>query len=609
MKRIRTMFPHSWILKLAAIAVAASLCRLFSWEMLLQSWAEGGIPISDARALDMWAVNILDGLGFRDLGGFWIYEAFRMPFFSVVVAAIYAVFGYHYLPVRLILCGLSVATCLGVAGIGRLLFNRKVGFWAGMLYALYYPMMSYAIAYMTETLFTFLFVIGVYMFLRALHERGWGFLIWSGAAFGLAGMTRFVVFVTVPVMLWYLLSCAWAWKKRLLFAFLWLAVMGLSFSPWVIRNALVFQAFFPTESGGTRQMWTAANPQYHGSHYSRDARRIILWADPEATEIERNQRLQKETRQFIRDHPIWYLERTVWRLRRYLLTPTWRELTRQETLYEYWNVGSTWMTALFGYLGFLLAIGKRQRSGLLLAGMFFSLAALHSLAGELPRYRLTGEWLWILGMAYTLLWLGRLLTHSLLQLDEERESGISASCFDRHSIRWGVPAIILAPFLVLCFQIPLHRAELRHHQLPELPYPATAMIRQAGLEEAFARQNNTVHDISYYIELAKAQTAPDIEYPGDVIVYVGELSHVIRRPDGSVSSCSFKVNKANLHLGDLVAYAEAAPQVSLFVPEEIKRATGALVGRISGTGGGAGEPIFRISDLYLYRNGTWKHAQ
>ena len=163
-----------WMAGLIVIAVGASLCRILSWDFILNSWAENGVPVSDARALDMWALNILDGLGFRDIGGFWLYEAFRMPFFSVVLAALYALFGHFYFPARMVLTMLSVATCLGVAGIGRLLFNRKVGFFGGLLYAVYCPMIYYAITYMTETLFTFLFVLGVYLFLRSVHERSWG---------------------------------------------------------------------------------------------------------------------------------------------------------------------------------------------------------------------------------------------------------------------------------------------------------------------------------------------------------------------------------------------------------------------------------------------------
>lgn len=201
-----TIFPSNrlWFLGLAVIAAIAISCRIISWEYF--AWTKGGVPFSDSRALDVLALNLLEGIGFRDRVAYWLYEAFRMPFFSVVLAAIYAVFGYDYLPAKIILCSLSVVTCLGVAGIGRLLFNRSVGFMAGCFCSLYYPLIFYSHALMTETLSIFLFVLGVYMFLRSLHERSWGFVVGSGIAIGLAGMTRFSVFAVCPVLLVYLVT-------------------------------------------------------------------------------------------------------------------------------------------------------------------------------------------------------------------------------------------------------------------------------------------------------------------------------------------------------------------------------------------------------------------
>lgn len=609
--KIAQQFPErKWLMQSGVIALIALLCRLLAWPLIVNSWADNGIPISDARALDIWALNILDGLGFKDMGGFWLYEAFRMPFFSVFVAALYAIFGYAYWPVRLILLGLSVATCLGIVGIGRLLFNRTVGFVAGLCYALYYPMIAYAIAYMTETLFTFLLVIGMYLFLRALHERGWGWAAWSGVAFGLAGMTRFTVFVTTPVIgLYLLLYPGSSWSRKVRLGSIWLIVMGLSFSPWVIRNAVVFHAFFPSESGGTRQMWTSANPKYEGVHYTREGRREILWADPNASEIERNQRLQKETREFIQANPIWYLWSMTWRAGSYLNIPTWSLALASPDPYQRWEHLSTWIAAWVGTIGMVLALGKRPRSGMLMAGIFVMWIGVHALAGELTRYRLTSEWLWCLSVAYVIGNVRQLASRSLLAVDQENESGITRSMFDRRFFRWGVPIVLSLPFLVLAVKIPINRARLASQTLPDLPHPAEAMIADAGLTERFARQDNTLHDVLYYIQLAKAQKAPDIKYPRHVFMYPGELSHFIVRNDNTLKSFTFRINKAGLHIGDLSTFCDVHENVELFLPYPMKRTIGIVVGHISGTGGGAGEPACTASDIYFQQNGQWISAR
>jgi len=292
--RIKANFlsDHVWILGLVAIAAIAIYCRFLSWEHF--AWTKGGVPFSDSRALDMWAVNILDGIGFRDRVAYWLYEAFRMPFLSVLLAVMYAIFGYDYVPVKILLCGLSVATCLGVAGIGRILFNRTVGFIAGFFCSIYYPLIFFSHALMTETLSIFLFVLGVYMLLRSLHERSWGFIIGSGIALGLAGMTRFAIFAALPVLLVYLLTYSFPWSRKIKLATVWIAFIMMSFSPWIIRNALVFDTFFPSGSGGSRMLWTGANPKYGGTTFSGEAWRDILWADHDASEIKRDRRIKKE---------------------------------------------------------------------------------------------------------------------------------------------------------------------------------------------------------------------------------------------------------------------------------------------------------------------------
>lgn len=601
---------NTWLVGLVVIAVGASVCRILLWGSILQVWTEGGVPVSDARALDMWALNILDGLGFKDVMGYWVYHAFRMPFFSIVLAALYGIFGYVYFPVRLVLASVSVATCLEIAGIGRLLFNRKVGLVAGFFYAFYYPMVQYSIAHMTETLFTFLFVSGVYLFLRSVHERSWGFVLGSGIALGLAGMTRFVVFVTVPVMGIYLLTDSISWTRKLRFGAIWIVAMILSFSPWVIRNAFVFHAFFPSESGGTRQLWTAANPSYTGLHFNIEAWRELLWVDPDASEIERNQRLQRETKQFIRENFIWYVDRMVGRARYYLALPTWKDVKNQRDVYSLWLMASTWFAAHFGYLGFALAIGKRIRAGLFLAGVFFSLSSLHALAGELTRYRLTSEWLWVIGAAYTLFCISRLSTRAIFRLDEENDQPIRTSMFDRRMFRWIISLIVLFPFVVIAVRIPLNRSRLRRQELPPLPYSVTEIVKQAGLEEQFKAQGSVLHDIAYYKHIAQQQYteqhryAENVTFPDHVVLHRGEISHVIFDPERRIQSFSFRINKVGLYIGDAVVYYTIREDIPLVLPKALKRSQGLVVGTISGSGT-RGEPVILVADLYVYDHGNW----
>lgn len=582
-----------WFWGLILIALGAIICRVVAWKSLLAIWTIKGVPVSDAQTLDLWAVNILDGLGFRDRVGYQLYEAFRMPFFSVVLASIYAVFGYAYFPARLILTGLSVAVSLGIAGIGRILFNRKVGFLAGFVCAFYYPLVKYSTAFMTETLFIFLWVLGVYLFLRSLHERGKGFICGSGLALGLAGLTRVVVFAVIPIMILYLLTFRMAWRLKFQRLGLWLIILMLSFSPWVIRNFMIFHAFFPTESGGTRQLWTGANPQYSATAYSGGGWREILWMDSHASEIEQNQRVMKETKAFIRENPIRYLDRVLWRANSYLTL-------KPEGLPNRWNKVSTYLAAWLGYIGFVLAILRRPRSGFLISGLFLSLLIIHSVAGEAVRYRLPSEWLWLVGGAYTLFCLGQFFTHRLLDLDENRDAAYSNSLFDLRFVRWGMPMLLVLPFLILFIRIHFNRAALRTQELPKLQQSVEEVLRACGLKEQFEAQGSVLHDISYYKEFAQNQykSMHEIQYPNDVIIYAGQLSHFMLRDSAEIDLFGFRVNKAGLYVGDASIGCQVDPNTSLMLPKVLKRVQGIVIGTIVGRGT-LGEPLISVRDIII----------
>ncbi len=604
----------TWYLSLTVIALSALMCRYLAWDFMMQSWAEGGVPISDARALDMWALNILDGLGYRDVMGYWMYEAFRMPFFSVFLAALYAVFGYSFFVVRVVLLGLAIATCLGVAGIGRLLFNRHVGAFGGLLCAFYAPLVEYTTAFMTETLFTFLFVLGVYLFLRGVQERGWGFILGSGIAYGLAGMTRFVIFVTVPVMALCLLTHSGSWRHRIRLLLLWGGVMSVSFSPWLIRNAYVFHTFFPSESGGTRQLWTAANPKYEGFHFTVEAWREILWREPDISEIDRNKRLQRETRQFIRENFVWYLSKIAMRSKYYLTVPDLSNLTDQETLTHKWLTVSTWLASTFGYIGFVLAILKRRRAGLCLAGLFFFLLFLHSLAGELTRYRLTSEWLWLLGAAYTIYCITRISTHSILALDEEAGFPIRRSLFEKRLFQWLIALLLFLPFVALIVKIPLNRNRLRDQKLPKIPASAEMLIKKSGLAQQFEGQGKNLYDTEFYRQIARQHYTigkrydETVAFPKHVVLQMGEFSHFVIDNEHRIQSFSFRINKAGLYVGDAVFYYSVKPDIALVLSENIKRSMGLLIGTIDGSGT-RGEPRILVSDIYLYNNNIWERCR
>ncbi len=581
-----------WLLGLMAIALAAALARALQWDHLVGIWSEGGEPAGDAKSLDIWAVNILEGAGFKMRLGYQLYEAFRMPFFSVFLAAVYAIGGIKLGAAHLALAALSVLIPLGVAGIGRLLWDRKAGFLAGMICAVYQPLTIYAAALMTESLFTLLFVLGVYLFLRSVRERDWPFAAGAGLAMGLAGLTRVVAFAAVPAMAIYLATSPEGRGRKARLALVWLAAMVVSFSPWVVRNRLVLGGFLLSESGGTRQIWTGANPAYAPQTYIRKAWYDILWRDPGASEMEQNRRLMREARAMILARPARYAGWMAWRAKTYLALPSLRDILRDFGPDDCPDL-LVWGTARLGYAGFALALFLRFRSFIMTGGLFLSLLMLHAVAGEHPRYRLTGEWLWILGAAFVLSALADLIRGR--RPASGRDRAVPWSLFDRRGARLAALVALVLPVLVLSGTVLANRRRLAAEAVPTLREPVEAAVTRAGLREEFARQEGRLLPLDAYRRMAFSQAPGPVRYPRDVVVWGGELSHFVLGRNGRIRSFTFQVDKHDLSPGS-ARISPTAVAGNLRRPPGTRRLKGVVIGLITGTGG-LGEPFLEVRDI------------
>jgi hypothetical protein len=588
------MRAHAWPLALAVILLSAVLFRLAFWDFALDSWTRRGEPISDAQTLNRWAINIFDGIGFRARLGLHLFEAFRMPFFSVVLAAIYAVFGPNYLAARIVLAGLSVGICLAMAGVGRLLLGRRAGFVAGLACAFYLPFVRYAIAFMTETLFIFLFTVGMYLLLRSIHERDWGFAAASGVALGLGAMTRLTMCAIMPALGLYLAAYPTPWRRKIRLGLLWMAAIAISFSPWIVRNFAVFGAFVPSESGGTLMLWTGAHPDHGPGSYSRGWWYLSLWEDPSATELERNQLMQKEAVEFARQEPVAYLGRLIWRASKHLELPSFVRRLERPTAENVSTLLAFWL----GTVGLLLAIFRRPRAGLFMAGVFGLLLVFHSIAGEAVRYRLTSETMWLLGI-------GCLVDHLFLgwarwrRHDVPPDAPIHGSVFDRALFRWAVPAVLAAPFLALLIRAETNRNYDEAHQLPSPPSNLEAAIQDCELSEAFAAQDGRLYDIEWCRRHVAQAYPDDVAYPSYVVVFSGELSHFELDPKTRrFERCTLVVNKGGGYVGDAELSCLARRGSRLIIPACLQRTQGVVIGRLF-SDDGIGAPRVEVADILI----------
>ena len=118
----------------------------------------------------------------------------------------------------------------------------KLKIWLSALGMALAPMTgNYTAVLLTETLFTFLVTLGVFLW-------GRGRFIWTGIAFGLAILTRPVMLPFVLVLPVLTLLPAMRRQRR---AYILIAVMAVAeASVWIVRNAIVFHRFIPVAASG-----------------------------------------------------------------------------------------------------------------------------------------------------------------------------------------------------------------------------------------------------------------------------------------------------------------------------------------------------------------------
>lgn len=167
--------------------------------------------------------------------------SFRPPLYPALLA-LFWISGSP--PINLILVlqallGAATVTLVYFTAMDK--FDRKVASLAAS-FMIIAPMTGYFTAViLTETLFTFLFILAVFLWGR---EQA----VLCGVAFGLAALTRPTIFpflFLIPAIC-LLPSCRRFWRKHLLI----LLVAAAISSTWIARNALVFHRFIPIVSAG-----------------------------------------------------------------------------------------------------------------------------------------------------------------------------------------------------------------------------------------------------------------------------------------------------------------------------------------------------------------------
>ncbi|GIW01784.1 phospholipid carrier-dependent glycosyltransferase [Roseiflexus sp.] len=258
-------------LVLLLILAYALVLRLLLWSQPLHE------PANDEVEYITVARDLLDGRGWSFYDR---YHWLRAPLYPLFLAASWGLAGDDGWPratralhlaalPNILLSVLSVS--LAYALTARLV-NRRAALLAALITATLWTHATFASLYMSETLFTVLFQIGLLGLVQAGDRqptaKRWLLIIAAGVALGLAALTRSLALLFLPIAAGWLAVHLHRQRSGLrhrpatplLAAVVLLASAGAVIAPWTIRNYQAYGGFILIETGLSYNLWVFNEP-------------------------------------------------------------------------------------------------------------------------------------------------------------------------------------------------------------------------------------------------------------------------------------------------------------------------------------------------------------
>lgn len=350
--------------------------------------------------------------------------AFVEPMVPLIFASIYKVFGPNLVFPRIFhsLLDALVAGMIFSLGIMALPRSRAPGI-AALIYTFYPFSIMFTGALITQPIYLFLQCASIYLFYRFMREPRWSTALVFGLAFGITILVRISILTFAPIFLIALAVQDYS-RVKLLPVMASFVLAGLLLIPWAYRNQndIGKPLVLPTKGG--RNFW-----EYNNQHFSLERLRAegLFGVDavyqkfahkrinqikgkqyiefPEFTtesEIERNQILNHNVKEFIRLNPKIYIELCFLRFYQFFrVTPT----HHQGLFFKLTSWASFGWILPLSIFGGLLLLKHWRRMALIYLLIFYNIG-IHTLTASGIPHRLPIDPFLILLASYGLCWMG-----------------------------------------------------------------------------------------------------------------------------------------------------------------------------------------------------------
>lgn len=246
----------------------AFLARL-GYLIALKTSVLFNVMVVDAAFYDQW--------GLRIAGGDWLGERafYDPPLYAYFLGVIYRVIGHDYFYTRLLQILIGSAHCVVIYALGTKMLNRRAGIIAGIIAALYKPLIYYDAAIMKAFLDTALTDSMLLVLMAAIEKRRQHWWLLGGVLLGLLSMLRvnMLAFAAIGAVLfgYGFLKRPWLGGRRKIAVscVVWFSGIVAVLLPVALRNMAVSGQFIIVSSYMGQNFYTGNNPYNTSGNYAR----------------------------------------------------------------------------------------------------------------------------------------------------------------------------------------------------------------------------------------------------------------------------------------------------------------------------------------------------
>ena len=204
--------------------------------VFLYTTRQMGLMIEDEQQYHTLALNLLNGHGFAWEPG--RLTSARPPLYPALMAMVWAVGAMEsVVAIRVVQVFLSLANVYVLYCLGNLLFDRRTGLLAAIGLCFYPSMLAFNFLLLTEVLFSFLLTLVLFGTVVLLKKGSVWVAAGTGAALGLATLTRSVLWPFPALLLPFLFfAVRGSWQQRFSIVLAVFLGYGSFVFPWAMRN-------------------------------------------------------------------------------------------------------------------------------------------------------------------------------------------------------------------------------------------------------------------------------------------------------------------------------------------------------------------------------------